>query len=119
MNLEETKSIVSKIFNCSWVKWIHEGTKPADNNFKKTLNAVVGTILPVHCAQCLNLNGCCFVKEKAPLNPLHERCHCKLMYNEKTDSENLLFEMNKEYIKSGAEILTAASINKLCTTSSI
>ena len=35
MNLEETKNIVSKMFNCSWVKWIHEGTKPADNNLKK------------------------------------------------------------------------------------
>lgn len=41
------------------------------------------------------------------------------MYNEKTDSDNPLFEMNKEYIKSGAEILTAASVNKLCATSSI
>ena len=79
MNLEETKNIVSKLFNCSWVKWIHEGTKLADNNFEKTLNAVIRTILPVHCARCLNLNGCCFVKEKAPINPLHERCHCKLI----------------------------------------
>ena len=79
MNIEETKIIVSKLFNCSWVKWIHEGTKSADNNFEKTLNAVIGTILPVHCARCLNLNGCCFVKEKAPITPLHERCHCKLI----------------------------------------
>ena len=79
MNLDETKNIVSKMFNCSWVKWIHEGTKPADNNLEKTLNAAIGTILPVHCSRCLNLNGCCFVKDKAPLNPLHERCHCKLI----------------------------------------
>ena len=35
------------------------------------------------------------------------------MYNEKTDSGNPLFEMNKEYIKSGAEILTADTINKI------
>lgn len=41
------------------------------------------------------------------------------MYNENTDSDNPLFEMNKEYINKGAEILTAASINKLCITSSI
>ena len=41
------------------------------------------------------------------------------MYNEKTDSDNPLFEMNKEYIKSGAKILTAASVNELCTTSLI
>ena len=42
-----------------------------------------------------------------------------VMYNEKTDSDNPLFEMNKEYINKGAEVLTAASVNKLCTTSSI
>ena len=42
-----------------------------------------------------------------------------VMYNEKTDSDNTLFEMNKEYINKGAEILTAASVNNLCTTSSI
>ena len=42
-----------------------------------------------------------------------------VMYNEKTDSDNPLFEMNKEYINNGAEILTAASINNLCTTSLI
>ncbi|MEG9429972.1 MAG: DNA-processing protein DprA [Christensenellaceae bacterium] len=43
----------------------------------------------------------------------------RVMYNEKTDSNNPLFEMNKEYINKGAEILTAASVNNLCTTSSI
>ena len=42
-----------------------------------------------------------------------------VMYNEKTDSSNPLFEMNEEYINNGAEILTAASANNLCTTSLI
>ena len=42
-----------------------------------------------------------------------------VMYNEKTDSDNPLFEMNKEYIKKGAEILTTANVKNLCTTSSI
>ena len=46
MNLEETRNLVSKMFDCSWVKWLHEGPKPANNNFERTLNAVVGTILP-------------------------------------------------------------------------
>lgn len=31
---------------------------------------------PEHCANCLNMNGCCFVKDKSPENPLHENCHC-------------------------------------------
>ena len=34
INLEETKNLVSKMFDCSWVKWLHEGTKPANNNFE-------------------------------------------------------------------------------------
>ena len=42
-----------------------------------------------------------------------------VMYNEKTDSSNPLFEMNKEYINNGAEILTEASVKNLCTTSLI
>ena len=42
-----------------------------------------------------------------------------VMYNEKTDSDNQLFEMNKEYIKKGADVLTTASVNNLCTTSLI
>lgn len=42
-----------------------------------------------------------------------------VMYNEKTDSNNPLLEMNKKYMNKGAEILTAANVNKLCTTSLI
>ena len=42
-----------------------------------------------------------------------------VMYNEKTDRDNQLFEMNKEYINNGAEVLTAANVNNLCTTSLI
>ena len=41
------------------------------------------------------------------------------MYNENTDNNNPLFEMNKEYINKGAEILTTVSVNNLCTISSI
>ena len=29
-----------------------------------------------HCASCLNMNGCCFVKDKSPNNPPHGFCHC-------------------------------------------
>lgn len=28
---------------------------------------------------CLNFSGCCFTKEKAPREPLHENCHCKVI----------------------------------------
>ena len=28
---------------------------------------------------CLNLNGCCFVKEKCPPKPLHANCDCDII----------------------------------------
>ena len=42
----------------------------------KNMNVIASSINPKHCANCLNMNGCCFVKDKSPENPLHERCHC-------------------------------------------
>ena len=79
MNLEESKKIVYQIFNSSWVKWVHKGTTFAKSNLEKTRNTFVATINPKHCAKCLNLNGCCFIKEKLPNNPLHENCHCEII----------------------------------------
>ena len=79
MNLEESKNLIFKIFNSTWVKWMHEGTNPAKNNIEKSINSLTATINPKHCAKCLNLNGCCFTKEKAPTNPLHNNCHCKII----------------------------------------
>ena len=78
MNRENVKSMLLKYFSHSWVRWVHEGTSPAKTNEQKMLNTIVG-ILPSHCAACLNLNGCCFTKEKAPRAPLHENCHCKVI----------------------------------------
>ena len=45
---------------------------------KKNENVLMGK-LSKHCAICLNLNGCCFVKEKCPEIPLHPNCHCKVV----------------------------------------
>ena len=78
MNWENIKMYASKIFSHSWVRWIHEGTSPAKTNEQKMLNTIVG-ILSTHCAECLNLTGCCFTKEKSPRAPLHENCHCKVI----------------------------------------
>ncbi len=74
-NLQQAKNYTTKLFNTNWVKWVHEGTKPADNNAEKSVNVLVGTISK-HCAMCLNLNGCCFVANKCPPKPLHPNCHC-------------------------------------------
>ena len=41
-----------------WVEWRHEMT---------------GLL---HCGSCLSLHKCWFVFEKAPVSPLHEKCHC-------------------------------------------
>ena len=43
-----------------WVKWVHH---------------ITGLI---HCPECLMLDGCWFLFEKAPIWPHHEKCHCTL-----------------------------------------
>ena len=75
MNLQQAKKYTRKLFDTSWVKWVHEGTKPAESNAEKSANVLIGAISK-HCAMCLNLNGCCFVISKCPPKPLHPNCHC-------------------------------------------
>ena len=75
MNLQQAKDYTIKLFNTNWVKWVHEGTKPAESNAEKSANVIKGA-LSKHCAMCLNLNGCCFVIDKCPTKPLHPNCHC-------------------------------------------
>lgn len=43
-----------------WVKWVHHFT-----GF-------------LHCAECLSLHGCFFIRDKTPTWPHHEKCHCTL-----------------------------------------
>lgn len=43
-----------------WVKWIHEPS---------------GIF---HCIECLQLDGCWFSWDHAPMWPHHEKCHCRL-----------------------------------------
>ena len=43
-----------------WVKWVHE---PAGI---------------FHCLECLQLDGCWFTWDNAPIWPHHEKCHCRL-----------------------------------------
>ena len=43
-----------------WVKWIHESAGIS------------------HCLECLQLDGCWFAKDHAPMWPHHEKCHCRL-----------------------------------------
>ena len=75
LDLKRINDYARKMFSTNWVKWVHEGTKPADTRAEKSANALIGA-LSKHCAMCLNLNGCCFVKEKCPPKPLHTNCHC-------------------------------------------
>ena len=76
MNLAEASNLAKKTLSNQWVKWIHRGSAPANTATEKNMNVINSTINPKHCASCLNMNGCCFVKDKSPENPLHERCHC-------------------------------------------
>ena len=77
MNLDNTNEYINKIFNKSWVRWVHEGSIVAGNNLIKIVNVYLGAITK-HCSRCLNLNGCCFVSDNMPPIPLHINCHCKI-----------------------------------------
>ena len=70
MNLKQANDYTNKLFSTNWVKWIHKGSKPAETSAEKSTNVIKGT-LSKHCAMCLNLNGCCFVVDKCPKQPLH------------------------------------------------
>ncbi len=76
MNLTEASNVAKKTLSNQWVKWIHRGSAPANTATEKNMNVIASSINPKHCASCLNMNGCCFVKDKSPDNPLHEHCHC-------------------------------------------
>ncbi len=75
LDIKRINDYARKMFSTNWVKWVHEGTKPADTSAEKSANALIGA-LSKHCAMCLNLNGCCFVVGKCPQKPLHQNCHC-------------------------------------------
>ena len=74
--IEEVSNYLKKFLQTKWVKWVHHGTKPAESSAEKSVNVIKG-VFSRHCAICLNLNGCCFVKEKCPDKPLHHNCHCE------------------------------------------
>ena len=76
MNLAEANKLAKKTLSNQWVKWIHRGSAPANTATEKNVNVINSSINPKHCASCLNMNGCYFVKDKSPNNPLHENCHC-------------------------------------------
>ena len=78
LNLRKANEYTNKLFSTTWVQWAHEGTKPAETNLEKSTYALISKLSKKHCAMCLNLNGCCFVKEKSPKQPLHPNCHCDL-----------------------------------------
>ena len=76
LNFKQANEYMKKLFSTNWVQWWHEGTNPAENSAEKNANVLKG-IMKKHCAMCLNLNGCCFVKGKCPPKPLHPNCHCE------------------------------------------
>ena len=75
LTLREANEYTTKMLSVHWVQWIHNGSKPAITSAEKDINTVIGAVSS-HCAKCLNLNGCCFVKDKCPPKPLHPKCHC-------------------------------------------
>ena len=63
-----------------WVKWLHRNL--SEN----------------HCPECLMLDGCYFLKEKAPKHPHHPYCHCilePLSYNTVLKSAKAVSDFRK------------------------
>ncbi len=77
MNLRQAGELANKAASVKWVKWVHPNTEPAYSHLEKHANVLKAEIIRLHCAKCLNMNGCCFAKDKCPDVPLHENCHCK------------------------------------------
>lgn len=72
--------------------------KTAQTNLEKSANVLSGAISK-HCAKCLNLNGCCFVKDKCPTQPLHPNCHCMVIdINSPTIKPECIIEKIRDYI---------------------
>ena len=70
MNLQQANDYTRKLLKTNWKQWVHEGTMPAETNHSKSANVLKGE-LSSHCAMCLNLNRCCFIKEKICRNNKH------------------------------------------------
>ena len=77
MNLRQAGELANKAAAVQWVKWVHPNTQPANSHAEKQANVLKAAIIPTHCAKCLNMNGCCFAKDKCPESPLHKNCHRK------------------------------------------
>lgn len=76
MNLQETSELAKKAADVQWVKWVHPWTKPAETYEEKKKNVIIANIIKLHCAICLNTNGCCFAKNNCPREEQHYNCHC-------------------------------------------
>lgn len=64
------------IFNTGWVEWKH-GNITTSNEIIRVILLLILKLFR-HCNQCIKLDGCYFMQDKAPDNPLHLRCHCWL-----------------------------------------
>lgn len=63
-----------------WVQWIHEGTGFATTQAEKDLRLVWEALSgKKHCAECMNMSGCCFPRNNMPKYSLHPNCHCKVV----------------------------------------
>ena len=77
-NFNDIQNEATKYFTNRWIRWVHEGSTPANSTAEKTAHVLMGENSN-HCAMCLNLNGCYFVVDKCPPKPLHPKCHCYTM----------------------------------------
>lgn len=78
MTLEQTKEYATKILTNKWVQWVHPNLNPAQTALVVEGDIMLEDIVS-HCARCIKLDGCCFVRNKCPPWPLHKNCHCQLL----------------------------------------
>lgn len=75
---EAHKKALQKSKKENWVRFAHDVYESAQTWEEKLYYVELAKENRKHCAICLNVNGCCFVKDKMPVYPHHPNCHCKI-----------------------------------------
>lgn len=77
---EANKNVLKISAKDGWIQFVHNGYTPAYTNDEKKANtSFAKENSNKHCAVCLNVNGCCFLKDNMPVYPHHPNCHCKIV----------------------------------------
>ena len=88
------------VINNNWIEWEHHvdfDFSIFPNWIQDILNTLKDKLMNMfgHCKTCIKLDGCWFVKNIMPKQPLHDRCHCtKFNISKPMANENCFAEMD-------------------------